>query len=67
VRWLRWPALLGIVGNAGAIGGLFALTGPANSGDGILGGILLPLGTFLGWIACASCSWLRDAETTSSR
>lgn len=59
-RWLRWPALLGVVGNAGAIGGLFTLTGPANSGNGILGGILLPLGTLLGWIMCASCSWLRD-------
>lgn len=61
-RWLRWPALLGLVGNVGPIGGLFTLTGAGNSGNGILGGILLPLGTFLVWTVCASASWLRDSR-----
>lgn len=61
-RWLRWPALLGLVGNLGPIGGLFTLTGAGNSGNGILGGILLPLGTFLVWTVCASGSRLRESR-----
>lgn len=65
-RWLRWPALLGVAGNLGAIGGLFSLTGPGNSGNGILAGILLPLGTFLLWTVCASTAWLRARSTTSA-
>jgi len=66
-RWLRWPALLGILGNVGAVAGLFTLTGPGNSGNGLLGGILLPLGTFLIWTACASLGWLRNARRSRPR
>lgn len=65
-RWLRWPALVGIAGNLGAIGGLFSLTGPSNSGNGILAGILFPLGTFLLWTVCASTAWLRARSITSA-
>ena len=61
-RWLRWPGLVGLAGNVGAIGGLFGLTGPGNSGNGILGGILLPLGTFLAWAVLASVAWLLTPE-----
>jgi hypothetical protein len=61
-RWLRWPGIAGVLGNAGAIAGLFSLTGPANAGNGILGGILLPLGTFMVWTLCASVWWIRAAR-----
>jgi hypothetical protein len=61
-RWLGWLALLGVLGNVGAIGGLFSLNGPGNSGNGILGGISLPLGTFVGWTVCASLSWLWESR-----
>jgi hypothetical protein len=66
-RWLRWPAIAGVAGNMGAIGGLYTLTGPGNSGNGILGGILLPLGTFLVWTLCASLAWLRTDDARGVR
>lgn len=57
--WLTWPALIMLISNAGALGGLFALTGPWNSGNGILGGIALPLGSVVIFVACASTAWIR--------
>jgi hypothetical protein len=59
-RWLGRLALLGAVGNVGAVGGSLTLTGPWNAGNGVLAGIAAPLGLFLLWTACASAWWLRD-------
>lgn len=58
-RWLRWPALLACAGNVGTLGGLFALDGIWNSGNGLLGGIAVPLGTLTLYVLTASVAWLR--------
>ena len=57
-RWTRglpW----GYVANAGAVLGVLTLTGPLNSGDGVVGGIAAPLGMYLVWIFAISVWWLR--------
>lgn len=59
-RWLRWPALLAFVGNLGTLGGLFALDGVWNSGNGLLGGIAVPLGTVTCFVFCASVAWIKS-------
>jgi hypothetical protein len=60
-RWLGWLAVAGAVANVGAVGGVLSLTGPFNSGNGLIGGIALPLGMWLAWILLASIAWLREA------
>ncbi|OFE15592.1 hypothetical protein BA895_22305 [Humibacillus sp. DSM 29435] len=51
-RWLRVPAGIGALCNAGALGGHFDLAGPLNSGNGLLGGIALPLASLMVYVAC---------------
>jgi hypothetical protein len=58
-RPLAWLAVVGVVANIGALGGMFSLTGPLNSGNGAIGGIAAPLGLYLAWILGVSISWLR--------
>ena len=57
-RWLRWPALLAFAGNVGTLGGLFALDGIWNSGNGLIGGIAVPLGALTLYVLVASATWL---------
>ncbi|MDD7940293.1 hypothetical protein PHK61_17855 [Actinomycetospora lutea] len=59
-RWSGWLALAGVLANVGAVGGVGTLTGPWNSGNGLLGGIAAPLGLFVVWILAISVSWLRE-------
>jgi hypothetical protein len=61
-RWSGWVALAGVVANAGAVGGVGTLTGPWNSGNGVIGGIAAPLGLFVVWIFAVSVWWWRDAS-----
>lgn len=56
-RWTAWLACLGAVANVGAVGGLLTLSGPFNSGNGMVGGIAGPL--WLAWIGSVSVWWLR--------
>jgi hypothetical protein len=55
-RWLAWIAVAGAVANAGALAGLFSLTGPLNSGNGAIGG--LPGPVFAWWLWTLLASWL---------
>lgn len=64
-RWLRWPTAVAAATNALTLGGLFTLTGSWNSGDGVLGGIALPLGTLTVVVVLASGSWLRDGHAST--
>lgn len=57
-RSLGWLAVVGVLANLGALGGLFSLTGPLNSGNGAIGGIAAPLGLYVAWILAVSISWL---------
>lgn len=59
-RWSGWLAVAGVVANVGAVGGVGTLTGPWNSGNGLLGGIAAPLGLFVAWILAISVCWLRE-------
>jgi hypothetical protein len=59
-RPLAWLAVVGVLANIGAVGGIFSLSGPLNSGTGVIGGIAAPLGLYLAWILAASISWLRQ-------
>jgi len=59
-RPLAWLAVVGVLANIGAVGGVFSLSGPLNSGNGVIGGIAAPLGLYLAWILAASISWLRQ-------
>ena len=61
-HWLGWLAVAGAVANVGAIGGVLSLTGPLNSGNGLIGGIALPVGMWLLWIVLASIAWLREPD-----
>jgi hypothetical protein len=36
-RWTAWIAVVGVLANAGAVFGILTLTGPLNSGNGIVG------------------------------
>jgi hypothetical protein len=58
-RWSGWLAVAGAVVNAGALLGALSLTGPLNSGNGLVGGIAGPLGAFVAWIVGISVWWLR--------
>ena len=59
-RWSVWLAVVGAVANAGAVLGVLTLTGPLNSGNGIVGGIAAPLGMFLVWVFAVSVWWIRE-------
>ena len=60
--WLGWLAIVGVVANGGAVFGTLSLTGPLNSGNGIVGGIAAPLGLYLAWIFAFSLWWLRASN-----
>jgi hypothetical protein len=64
-RWSAWLAVVGVAGNVGAVFGILALTGPLNSGNGIVGGIAAPLGMYLLWVCSASLWWLRHPLISS--
>lgn len=65
-RWTLALAVVAIVANAGAVCGVLTLTGPLNSGNGIVGGIAAPIGMFLVWTFAISVWWIRRAPLTSS-
>jgi hypothetical protein len=56
--WLGWLAGLAAVVNAGALGGIFSASGALNSGNGLLGGIVVPVSSWVLWIFAASL-WMR--------
>jgi hypothetical protein len=64
-RWTAWIAVVGVLANAGAVFGILTLTGPLNSGNGIVGGIAAPLGLYLLWVFTVSVWWLRRAPISS--
>lgn len=64
--WSGCLAVIGAIANVGAVGGIFALRGPLNSGNGLIGGIAAPLGLFLLWILAISVWWLRHDSTAES-
>jgi hypothetical protein len=59
-RWSAWLAVAGAVANAGAVFGVLRLTGPLNSGNGVVGGIAAPLGMYLAWVFVVCVWWLRE-------
>jgi hypothetical protein len=59
-RWSGWIAVVGVLANAGAVLGVLTLTGPLNSGNGIVGGIAAPLGMYLVWVFAVSVWWMRS-------
>jgi hypothetical protein len=61
--WSGYLAIIGAIANVGAVGGIFALRGPLNSGNGLIGGIAAPLGLYLLWILAISVWWLRHDST----
>ena len=65
-RWSAWLAIVGALANVGAVLGIVSLTGPLNSGNGIVGGIAAPLGLYLLWIFAVSVWWLRSGQATPS-
>jgi hypothetical protein len=58
-RWSGWIAVVGVVVNAGAAFGVLTLSGPLNSGNGVVGGIAGPLGLYLVWVFAISVWWMR--------
>lgn len=65
-RWTAWIAGVGVVANAGTVLGIVTLTGPLNSGNGLVGGIAAPLGMFLVWTFVISVWWIRQAPVFPS-
>jgi hypothetical protein len=61
-RWLVGVSLLAALANAGALGGLLSLTGPLNAGNGIVGGIAVPVAAWLVWIGLVSLSWMTETR-----
>lgn len=59
-HWSAWLAVAGVVANAGAVLGVFTLTGPFNSGNGFVSGIAAPLGMYVVWVCAVSVWWLRN-------
>ena len=57
-RALGWLAVIGAIANIGALAGVVSLDGPLNSGNGVVGGIVAPLGLYLAWILSVSVWWL---------
>lgn len=64
-RWLAWIAVAGALANIGALGGIFSLTGPLNSGDGIVGGIAAPLSAWVVWALLASVWLVRQGSASN--
>jgi hypothetical protein len=62
-RWSAWIAVVGVAANVGAVFGILTLTGPLNSGNGIVGGIAAPLVLYLLWIFSVSVWWLRHGPS----
>ena len=62
-RWTAWLAVVGVVANVGAVFGTLSLTGPLNSGNGIVGGIAAPVGIYLLWIFSVSLWWLINSTS----
>ncbi len=65
-EWSAWVAVAGVIANAGAVLGVITLTGPLNSGNGIVGGIAAPLGLYLLWVFSVSVWWLRRGPISAS-
>jgi hypothetical protein len=63
---IGWLAVVAAAINLGAIAGFFSLSGAANSGNGLLGGLAGPVGIWLVWIVAISLHWLRDPELERS-
>lgn len=61
-RWSGWIAVVGVLVNAGAVLGILTLSGPLNSGNGIVGGIAGPLGLYLVWVFSISVWWMRGTS-----
>jgi hypothetical protein len=59
-RATAWIAVVGGVLNLGALGGIFTLDGPLNSGNGSVAGIAGPVGILITWTFAVSVSWLTD-------
>jgi hypothetical protein len=57
-RATAWIAVVGGVVNVGALGGIFTLEGPLNSGNGSVAGIAGPVGILITWTLAVSMSWL---------
>lgn len=51
-------AVVGSIVNLGALGGIFTLEGPLNSGNGSVAGIAGPVGVLITWTLAVSVSWL---------
>jgi hypothetical protein len=60
-RWLGWLAVLAAAANLGALGGIFSASGALNSGNGALGGIVVPLFAWVMWIFLAAVWMLGSA------
>jgi hypothetical protein len=60
-RWLGWLAVLAAAANLGALGGIFSASGALNSGNGALGGIVVPLFAWVMWIFVAAVWMLGSA------
>lgn len=61
-RWLAVAGGIAALANLGALGGIFARTGPLNSGNGLVGGIAAPLLVWVLWILLASLWWIWRAH-----
>jgi hypothetical protein len=61
-RWLGWVSVIGVVLNAGALGGFFATAGALNSGNGLIGGLAGPVLIWLAWITSISLTWLSQPK-----
>jgi hypothetical protein len=59
-RYLGWAGVLAAGANLLALGGIFAASGPLNSGNGALGGIVVPLFAWVVWILIAAVWMLRS-------
>lgn len=66
-RWLSWAAVTAALANAGAVGGIFSLTGPLNSGNGAIGGPAVPILTWVVWIVLASASMMSQTRAPTDR
>lgn len=63
-----WLAVVAALVNLAAITGFFAVSGAANSGNGVVAGLAGPVAAWLIWIVAVSISWLRRpcSETVPS-
>ena len=61
-RWLAVASGIAALANLGALGGIFSLTGPLNSGNGLVGGIAAPILAWILWILLASLWLMRHAH-----